>query len=112
MPCLKSSETLHPGKESLDADPNPGVRFIVKYARLTLACPSVVLSIQMEGPEGSSRKPSKLTLNASVPQEQHAGIKEMATTADVQLRKDSLHLRCRITEETRNELALMKDDKI
>lgn len=32
--------------------------------------------------------------------------------ADVQLRTDSLHLRCRITEETRNELALMKDDKI
>jgi hypothetical protein len=36
----------------------------------------------------------------------------MATMADVQLRTDSLHLRCRITEETRNELALMKDDKI
>jgi ABC-type molybdate transport system ATPase subunit len=32
--------------------------------------------------------------------------------ADVQLRTDSLHLRCRITEEARNELALMKDDKI
>jgi molybdopterin-binding protein len=41
-----------------------------------------------------------------------AGIKEMANMADVQLLTDSLHLRCRITEEARNELALMKDDQI
>ena len=41
-----------------------------------------------------------------------AGIKEMASMADVQLRTDSLHLRCRVTVEARNELALMKDDQI
>jgi molybdopterin-binding protein len=41
-----------------------------------------------------------------------AGIKETANMADVQLRTDSLHLRCRITEEARNELALMEDDQI
>jgi molybdopterin-binding protein len=41
-----------------------------------------------------------------------AGIKEMANMADVQLRTDSLHLRCRVTVEARNELALMKDDQI
>ena len=41
-----------------------------------------------------------------------SGIKEMANMADVQLRTDSLHLRCRITVEARNELSLMKDDQI
>lgn len=41
-----------------------------------------------------------------------AGIKEMASMAEVQLQTDSLHLRCRVTVEARNELALMKDDQI
>ena len=40
------------------------------------------------------------------------GIKEMANMADVQLRTDSLHLRCRITVEARDDLALVKDDHI
>ena len=40
------------------------------------------------------------------------GIEEMASIADVQVRADSLHLRCRITVKARNELALMKDDQI
>ena len=64
------------------------------------------------GPRGFQQKTFKIDTQCIGATEQHAGIKEMATTADVQLRKDSLHLRCRITEETRNELALMKDDKI
>jgi molybdopterin-binding protein len=66
----------------------------------------------LAGPEGSERKTFKIETQCIGATEQHAGIKEMATMADVQLRTDSLHLRCRITEEARNELALMKDDKI
>ena len=39
--------------------------------------------------------------------------KELANSmVDVQLRTDSLNLRCRITMEAQNELALMKDDQI
>jgi molybdopterin-binding protein len=41
-----------------------------------------------------------------------AAIREMATMADVQLRTDSLHLRCTITAEARRELSLVKDDQI
>jgi molybdopterin-binding protein len=39
-------------------------------------------------------------------------IKEMANMVDVQLRTESLNLRCRITVEAQKELALMKDDQI
>lgn len=39
-------------------------------------------------------------------------LKEVSNMAEVQLRTDSLNLKCRITVEARNELALMKDDQI
>jgi len=41
-----------------------------------------------------------------------AGIREIANMADVQLRADSLYLRCRITSEARAELSLMENDQI